>query len=105
VPDPEILAEIRQMRTGYEEVYGARKTWLELNRREIPAFSRPQERLHQMQGLDAGLTSRRGQMRRAPVTVLWQAAHRGSRPGYSSTGSTTSFRRANHGAHGGLKRA
>ena len=33
------------------------------------------------------------------------AAHRGSRPGYSSTGSTTSLRRANHGVHGGLKRA
>ena len=33
VRDAEILAEIRRMRTDYEEVYGARKTWLELNRR------------------------------------------------------------------------
>ena len=93
------------MRTGYEEVYGARKTWLELNRREIPASLGRRNVSRQMQGLDAALTSRRGQMRRAPVTVLWQAAHRGSRPGYSSTGSTTSLRRANHGVHGGLKRA
>jgi len=32
-------------------------------------------------------------------------AHRGSRPGHSPTGSTTSFRPVNQGAHGGLKRA
>ena len=36
VPDAQILAGIRQMRADYEEVYGARKTWLELNRRGIP---------------------------------------------------------------------
>ncbi len=36
VRDARILAEIRRMRSEYEEVYGARKTWLELNRRGIP---------------------------------------------------------------------
>jgi hypothetical protein len=30
VRDAQILAEIAQMRAEYEEVYGARKTWLEL---------------------------------------------------------------------------
>lgn len=36
--DAGIVAEIRRMRTEYEEVYGARKMWLELNRRRIPTF-------------------------------------------------------------------
>ena len=38
VRDAQILAGIRQMRAEYEEVYGARKMWLELNRRGTPGW-------------------------------------------------------------------
>ena len=34
------------MRADYEEVYGARKTWLELNRRGIPVARCTVERIH-----------------------------------------------------------
>lgn len=51
VRDAEILAEIRRMRTDYEEVYGARKTWLDLNRRGIPVARCTVERLMRRSGM------------------------------------------------------
>jgi putative transposase len=51
VRDAQILAEIGQMRTEYEEVYGARKTWLELNRRGIPVARCTVERIMRQHGL------------------------------------------------------
>jgi putative transposase len=49
--DAEILAEIRRMRADYEEVYGARKTWLELNRRGFPVARCTVERVMGRNGL------------------------------------------------------
>ena len=51
VRDAQILAEIGRMRTEYEEVYGARKTWLELNRRQIPVPRCTVERVMRQNGL------------------------------------------------------
>jgi len=51
VRDAQILAEIRRMRADYEEVYGARKTWLELNRRQIPVARCTVERIMRENGL------------------------------------------------------
>jgi putative transposase len=51
VRDAQILAEIRRMRTEYEEVYGARKTWLELNRRQVPVARCTVERVMRENGL------------------------------------------------------
>jgi putative transposase len=53
VRDAQILAEIRQMRAEYEEVYGARKTWLELNRRGIPVARCTVERVMREEGCGA----------------------------------------------------
>jgi putative transposase len=49
--DAEILVEIRRMRTDYEEVYGARKTWLELNRRGFPVARCTVERVMSRNGM------------------------------------------------------
>jgi putative transposase len=51
VRDARILAEIRRMRAEYEEVYGARKTWLELNRRGIPVARCTVERVMRDNGM------------------------------------------------------
>jgi len=51
VRDAQILAEVRRLRTEYEEVYGARKTWLELNRRGIPVPRCTVERVMRENGL------------------------------------------------------
>lgn len=62
--DAEILAEIRRMRTDYEEVYGARKTWLELNRRGFPVARCTVERVMSRAGLRG---ARRGKRIRTTV--------------------------------------
>jgi putative transposase len=49
--DAEILVEIRRMRTDYEEVSGARKTWLELNRRGFPVARCTVERVMSRNGM------------------------------------------------------
>jgi putative transposase len=49
--DAQILAEIARMRADYEEVYGARKTWLELNRRGIPVARCTVERVMRGNGM------------------------------------------------------
>jgi len=59
VRDARILAEIRQMRTEYEEVYGARKTWLDLNRRGIPVARCTVERVMRRAGLRGARRGRR----------------------------------------------
>jgi putative transposase len=64
VRDAQILAEIRRMRAEYEEVYGARKTWLELNRRQIPVARCTVERVMREHGL-AG--ARRGKKIRTTI--------------------------------------
>lgn len=64
VRDAEILAEIRRMRTDYEEVYGARKTWLDLNRRGFPVARCTVERLMRRSGLCG---ARRGKRVRTTV--------------------------------------
>ncbi|MGH3122604.1 MAG: IS3 family transposase [Streptosporangiaceae bacterium] len=62
--DAEILAEIRRMRTGYEEVYGARKTWLELNRRGFPVARCTVERVMRRNGMRG---ARRGRTIRTTI--------------------------------------
>jgi putative transposase len=57
--DAEILAEIARMRTEYEEVYGARKTWLELNRRGIPVARCTVERVMRGNGMCGARRGRR----------------------------------------------
>ena len=57
--DAEILAEIARMRTEYEEVYGARKTWLELNRRGIAVARCTVERVMGRAGLRGARRGRR----------------------------------------------
>src|ERR1700750_3154167 len=64
VRDAQILAEIGGMRAQYEEVYGARKTWLELNRRGIPAARCTGERVVREDGLRG---ARRGRAVRATI--------------------------------------
>ncbi len=64
VRDAEIVAEIRRMRTEYEEVYGARKTWLELNRRGIPVARCTVERVMARDGMRG---ARRGRKVRTTV--------------------------------------
>ena len=64
VRDAQILAGIRQMRAEYEEVYGARKTWLELNRRGIPVARCTVERVMREHGLRG---VRRGRMIRTTI--------------------------------------
>jgi putative transposase len=65
VRDAEILAAILRLRqAGYEEVYGARKTWLELNRRGIRVARCTVERLMREHGL---VGVRRG---KAPRTTV-----------------------------------
>jgi len=59
VRDAGILAEIRRMRAEYEEVYGARKTWLELNRRGIPVARCTVERVMGRNGLRGARRGRR----------------------------------------------
>ena len=57
VRDARILAEIGRMRADYEEVYGVRKTWLELNRRGIPVARCTVERVmreHELRGARRG---------------------------------------------------
>ena len=62
--DAQILAEIRRMRADYEEVYGARKTWLELNRRGIPVARCTVERVMRENGLRG---ARRGRTIRTTI--------------------------------------
>ena len=62
--DARILAEIAQMRAEYEEVYGARKTWLELNRRGIPVARCTVERVMREDGLRG---ARRGRKVRTTI--------------------------------------
>ena len=64
VRDARIRAEIGQMRAEYEEVYGARKTWLELNRRGIPAARCAVERVMREDGLRG---ARRGRKIRTTI--------------------------------------
>jgi putative transposase len=64
VRDAQILAEIRRMRTDYEEVYGARKTWLELNRRGIAVARCTVERIMRDNGLRG---ARRGRKIRTTI--------------------------------------
>jgi putative transposase len=64
VRDAEILAEIRRMRTDYEEVYGARKTWLDLNGRGFPVARCTVERVMRRNGLRG---ARRGRKVRTTV--------------------------------------
>ncbi len=64
VRDAQILAEIARMRTEYEEVYGARKTWLELNRRRVPVARCTVERVMRENGLQG---VRRGRKIRTTV--------------------------------------
>jgi putative transposase len=64
VRDAQILAEIRRMRADYEEVYGARKTWLELNRRQIPVARCTVERVMRENGLRG---ARRGRTVRTTI--------------------------------------
>jgi putative transposase len=71
VRDARILAEIAQMRADYEEVYGARKTWLELNRRGIPVARCTVERVMRENGLRG---ARRGRKIRTTI--------RGKGPGH-----------------------
>ena len=47
------------MRAEYEEVYGARKTWLELNRRGIPVARCTVERVMREDGLRGARRGRR----------------------------------------------
>jgi putative transposase len=62
--DAEILAEIRRMRTDYEEVYGARKTWLDLNSRGFPVARCTVERVMRRNGMRG---ARRGRKVRTTV--------------------------------------
>ncbi len=64
VRDAQILAGITQMRAEYEEVYGARKTWLELNRRGIPVARCTVERVMRENGLRG---ARRGRKIRTTI--------------------------------------
>jgi putative transposase len=65
VRDAQILTAIVRLRqAGYEEVYGARKTWLELNRRGIRVARCTVERLMREHGLEG---VRRG---KAPRTTV-----------------------------------
>jgi putative transposase len=66
-----ILAEIARMRADYEEVYGARKTWLELNRRGTPVARCTVERVMREHGLRG---ARRGRTVRTTI--------RGKGPGH-----------------------
>ena len=64
VRDARIRAGIRRMRAEYEEVYGARKTWLELNRRGIPVARCTVERVMREDGLRG---ARRGRTIRTTI--------------------------------------
>ena len=64
VRDAQVLAEIAQMRADYEEVYGARKTWLELNRRGIAVARCTVERVMRENGLRG---ARRGRVVRTTI--------------------------------------
>jgi putative transposase len=64
VRDAQVRAEIVRMRADYEEVYGARKTWLELNRRGIPAARCTVERVMREDGLRG---ARRGRKVRTTI--------------------------------------
>ena len=64
VRDAQILAGIRQMRAEYEEVYGARKMWLELNRRGTPVARCTVERVMRENGLRG---ARRGRTIRTTI--------------------------------------
>jgi putative transposase len=57
--DAQILAEITRMRGDYEEVYGARKTWLELNRRGVPVARCTVERVMRGNGMCGARRGRR----------------------------------------------
>jgi putative transposase len=62
--DTQILAEITRMRAEYEEVYGARKTWLELNRRGFPVARCTVERVMRRNGMRG---ARRGKRIRTTI--------------------------------------
>ena len=64
VRDAQVLAGIAQMRADYEEVYGARKTWLELNRRGIAVARCTVERVMRENGLRG---ARRGRVVRTTI--------------------------------------
>jgi len=72
---------------------------------DIATVARLRERLFTLADEDPGNRAAAGGATPRLPAEPRHTAHRGSRPGYSWTGSTTSFRRANQGVHGGLKRA
>ncbi len=64
VRDAQVLAEIGRMRADYEEVYGARKTWRELNRRGIAVARCTVERVMRGNGMRG---ARRGRAVRTTI--------------------------------------
>ena len=64
VRDARVRAEIARMRAEYEEVYGARKTWLELNRRGLAVARCTVERVMREDGLHG---ARRGKKVRTTI--------------------------------------
>jgi transposase InsO family protein len=49
--DQDILAEIQQVRTGHAACYGARRTWVELRRRQVQVARCTVERIMRSHGL------------------------------------------------------
>jgi transposase InsO family protein len=106
VRDAQVLAGITQMRAEYEEVYGARKTWLALNRRGIPVARCTVERVMRENGLRG---ARRGRKVRTTIAgkgpghdaldmALWHRDHGGHRVcagliHHSDAGSQREFHR------------
>ena len=62
--DRKLVAEIYAAREGYRSVYGVRKTWKELRRREIPVGRDHVARLMRQEGLEG---VRRGKKRRTTI--------------------------------------
>lgn len=62
--DRELLVEIHAARTGYRRVYGARKTWKELRRREVAVGRDHVARLMRQEGIEG---KRRGRKHRTTI--------------------------------------
>ena len=62
--DRELLLQIQAARTGYRRVYGARKTWKELRRREIAVGRDRVARLMRQEGIEG---KRRGRKHRTTI--------------------------------------
>ncbi len=62
--DRELVAEIHAARTGYRRVYGARKTWKELRRREVAVGRDHVARLMRQEGIEG---TRRGRKHRTTI--------------------------------------